>query len=179
MVAGTVLLIAAVLFAPITHADHPVTATGIALQTLAGMLAAVQLWANNASDSLVRWTARQVEANRWRIAGLFDGRLRSLLIAAAWYLLGFGALRLLASWNPPAILGWLVAIPIALVAVAGALVLVLAFVMFGAALLVSDESLPDGRALTALEAHLNGNDWIWPLVGLAVLIGGFLQVAAA
>jgi hypothetical protein len=37
---------------------------------------------------LVGWAARQIAANPWRVAGIFNGRLRSLLIASAWLFLG-------------------------------------------------------------------------------------------
>jgi hypothetical protein len=180
VVAGTALLIAAVLFAPVTSADHPLAATGIALQTAAGLLATVQLWANNASDALIRWMAHQVETNRWHIAGFLNGHDRSLLLATAWYLAALGGLRLFSAWDPPGALGWSIAIPLLLVSVLSALALVLTALMYAGGLAVGDgEPLPDGRALTTLEARLNGNDWIWPLVGLVVVVGGLLQIAAA
>ena len=56
--------------------------------------AAVQLWANNASNTLLRWAANQIDSNRWHVAGLLDGRLRSLLIATGWTVGGFFSLGL-------------------------------------------------------------------------------------
>jgi hypothetical protein len=64
VVAGIAILIAAILFSIVWGADHPVPAAGIALQTMAGLLAAIQLWANSASDAAVRWTAQQIERDR-------------------------------------------------------------------------------------------------------------------
>ena len=88
LLTGIAILIAAIFISLVRTADHPATAAGIVLQTLAGLFAAVQLWANNVSNTLLRWAANQIDSNRWHIAGLFDGRLRSLLIATAWACLG-------------------------------------------------------------------------------------------
>ncbi len=106
--AGVALLVATFLAVKVPNAEHPVAAAGIALQTLAGLLAAVQLWANSVSDTAVRWIAEQIAGDRWRIAGLFDGRLRSFAIAAGWYLLGLAVVRLPLGWVPVEAVGWLI-----------------------------------------------------------------------
>lgn len=176
---GIAILIAAVFISLVRTADHPLLAAGIVLQTLAGLFAAMQLWANNASNALLRWAAEQINSNRWHIAGLFDGRLRSLLIATTWLALAYFANRLLQIWNPDAIVGWPVAIFLAANFVLGGLAFFLALLMCAGAHLLDGEPLPDGEASTALEARLAANDWIWPFIALAFLTGGILQVAAA
>jgi hypothetical protein len=176
---GVVLLIAFVFAMLAQTADHPVAAAGIGLQTLAGLFAAVQLWANNASNALLRWAASQIDSNRWHIAGLLDGRIRSLLIATAWGVGGFFSLRLPEALDPPAAIGWPLAIAASAFALTGAIVLFLALFMCTGAYLLDGEPAPDGEASTALEARLTANDWIWPLVALAFLAGGILQIAAA
>lgn len=105
VVAGVALLVATLLAMQVRSAEHPVAAAGIALQTLAGLLAAIQLWANSASDAVVRWVAEQIADNRWWIAGLFGGRLRSFVIAAGWYLLGIAVVRLPLGWVPAEAVG--------------------------------------------------------------------------
>jgi len=181
---STVLLVIAILIAGVfvsfvRTADHPLLAAGIVLQTLAGLLAAVQLWAKNASNALLRWTADQIASNRWHIAGLFDGRLRSLAIATAWGVGGFFSLRLPGALGPPAAVAWPLAIAVVAFFVAGAVVFFFALLMYLGAHLLDGEPLPDGEALTALEARLAANDWVWPFIALAFLAGGILQVAAA
>jgi hypothetical protein len=167
-------LIAALLTSRVLSAEKPAAAAGIALQTLAGLLAAIQLWANSASDKLVGWAARQIAANRWHFARLFDGSPRSLFLAAGWYVLGVIAVRL-----PVAGLGWLIAIPASLILISGALVYVLVMFMVVGSLFVGKEPPPDGKALTALRDRIDANDWVWPLIGAAFLIGGALQIAVA
>ena len=173
------ILVAAVLFSLVRTADHPVAAAGIVLQTLAGLFAAMQLWANNASNTVLRWMAEQIDSNRWHIAGLLDGRFRSLLIATAWFISAYIANLLLGIWSPSEIVGWPVAIILVANFVVGALIFFLALLMYLGAQLLDGEPLPDGEASTALEARLAANDWIWPFVALAFLAGGILQVAAA
>jgi hypothetical protein len=173
------LLIAVVFVSLAQTADHPVIAAGIGLQTFAGLFAAVQLWANNASDTLLRWAADQIDSNRWHVVGLLDGRLRSLLIATAWAVGGFFSLRLPGALDPPAYIGWPLAIAIAALALTGAIVFFLALFMCAGAYFLDGEPLPDGEASTGLQARLAGNDWVWPFVALAFLVGGILQVAAA
>jgi hypothetical protein len=171
-------LVAVVLISLAQTADHPIIAAGIVLQTLAGLFAAVQLWANNASNALLRWAANQIDSNRWHIAGLLDGRFRSLLIAALWFFSAYIASLLFGIWSPDEIIGWPVAILLVANFVVGALVFLLALLMYLGAQLLDGESLPDGEASTALEDRLAANDWIWPFVALAFLAGGILQVAA-
>ena len=178
LVTGAAILIAALLLSIVWGADHPLPAAGIALQTMAGLLAAIQLWANNASDSGLRWTAEQIARNRWHIARLFDGTLRSLLCSAAWCGLGYVVIKTpkLAS---NAIVGWALAVPALLIFLGGIVALLGSLLMYGSALLVEQKSLPDGRAATALQARIAERDWVWPLVGLAFLLGGILQLAVA
>ena len=179
VVAGVALLVATLLAVQVPSAEHPVAAAGIVLQTLAGLLAAIQLWANSASDSAVRWMAEQVAGNRWRIAGLLDGRLRSFVIAAGWYLLGIAVVRLPLGWVPVEAVGWLIAIPALLIFFTGAITFMLATFMFVGSLFIDGTPHPDGEVLTVLRGRLDANDWIWPLVGLVFVLGGALQVAAA
>jgi hypothetical protein len=177
-VAGAAILIAAILFSIVWGADRPVPAAGIALQTMAGLLAAIQLWANNASDTVVRWAAQQIERDRWRIAGLFDGSLGSLLCSAGWCVLGYLAIRTPSLATNVIVEGVLTIISL-LIFMGGIVALLGSLLMYGSALLVEQQSLPDGQATTALQARFAENNWIWPLVGLAFLLGGILQMAAA
>jgi hypothetical protein len=173
------LLFLSVLYVWIRSAEHPVAATGIALQTLAGFFASVQLWANSPSDSLLMWCARQIEKRRWGVAGLLDGRFKSLLVAAVWYVLASRALDLSSHWDLPPVAAWPIAIALLFLLLLGGIVLLLALTMFGAVRLHSGGSAPRGRALIALRAQLRASDWPWPLVGLVFLVGGVLQIAAA
>lgn len=177
--AGSALLIATLLAVKVSSAEHPIAAVGIGLQTLAGLLAASQLWANSASDAAVRWIAEQIAGNRWRIAGLFDGRLRSFAIAAGWYLLGLAVVRLPLGWVPVEAAGRLIAVPALLIFFTGAISFALATFMFAGSLVIDGAEHSDGEALTVLRGHLDANDWIWPLVGLVFMLGGVLQVVAA
>lgn len=177
--AGVALLVATFLAVKVPNAEHPVAAAGIALQTLAGLLAAVQLWANSVSDTAVRWIAEQIAGDRWRIAGLFDGRLRSFAIAAGWYLLGLAVVRLPLGWVPVEAVGWLITIAALLILSTGAITFMLATFMFAGSLVTDETQHPGAEALTVLRGRLDANDWIWPLVGLVFVLGGALQVAAA
>ena len=82
-------------------------------------------------------------------------------------------------WNPDEIVGWPIAIFLAVNFVVGALTFFLARFMFAVARLLDGEPLPEGEASTGLQARLAGNDWVWPIVALAFLVGGMLQIAAA
>jgi len=177
-VAGAALLVLTILAWISSGAHDAGSAAGVALQTGAGLFAAIQLWANNASDSVVRWAARQIERNRWGIAKLFDGSTRSFVLAAIWCALGYGALKAL-RWAPGGVLEWVLGIPSLLLFTTGALVFFGALLMFASAQALEHQSLPDGRATTTLQDLIAKNDWIWPLVGLAFLLGGILQIAAA
>jgi hypothetical protein len=176
---GVALLFLTVLYLWIRSAEHPVAATGIAMQTLAGFFASVQLWANTPSDSLLRWCARQVEQNRWGVAGLLDGRFRSFLLAALWYLVADRTLRLVSNSDLPAVVGWPLVIGSLLFFMLGAVVLLLALVMFGAVRVAGGAGAPRGKALIALRAQLRSSEWAWPIVGLAFLAGGVLQIAVS
>jgi hypothetical protein len=176
---GIAFLITVVFVSLAQTADHPVAAAGIGLQTLAGLFAAVQLWANNASNTLLRWAASQIVSNRWHVAGLFNGRLRSLSIAVGWFFTAYIANRLFLIWRPGEIVGWPIAIVLAANFVVAALVFVPALFMYMAAGVLDGEPLPEGEASTGLQARLAGNDWVWPLVALTFLLGGMLQIASA
>jgi hypothetical protein len=168
-----------VLFLLVRSAEHPLAATGIALQTLAGFFATVQLWANSPSDSLLEWCSLQVEKRRWWVAGLLDGRLRSLMLAAIWYQLASIALDLSGRWNMPAAVEWPVVICLLLLLLTGGVVLLFALAMFGAVQLAGSGGAPRGKALIALRARLRNSEWPWPLVGVGFLAGGLLQIAGA
>lgn len=175
-----IALLTAVVFVSLAQtADHPVAAAGVGLQTLAGLFAAVQLWANNASNTLLRWAANQIDSNRWHVAGLLDGRLRSLLIATVWAVGGFFSLGLPGALDPPVYIGWPLAIAIGAFALAAAIAFFLALFMCAGAYFLDGESLPEGEASTGLQARLAGNNWVWSLVALVFLVGGLLQIAAA
>jgi hypothetical protein len=176
---GLAFLVAGLLGSRVLAADHPAIAAGIALQTLAGLLAAIQLWANSASDGLVRWMAHQIAINRWHVAGLFDGRLRSFLLASAWLVLGLLAVRIPLAWTPTEALAWLIVISALLVFATGALVYIVAAFMMIGSLFASPDPPPDGEAVTALQGRLAANDWIWPIVGFVFVLGGILQIAGA
>jgi hypothetical protein len=176
---GTVILVAAMLASMVSGAEHPVSATGIALQTLAGLAAAIQLWANNASDAMVRWGARQIECNRWRIARLFDGSLRSLLLSMAWCGLGYIIVRAPLGWVPAEAIAWLLVVLVLLILATGIVVFMGSLLVYVSAQALDQQSLPDGQAMTTLQSQIAENDWIWPLVGLAFLLGGILQLAVA
>jgi hypothetical protein len=178
VVAGAAFALVTVLAWFAVNAHHPAVAAGIALQTLAGLLAAVQLWANNASDAMVGWAARQIAHNRWRLAGLFDGRLRSLALAAAWLLTAVAADVLFLAWSPGEIVGWPIAILLAANFIVATPIFLLVLFVWGGAQIVDGEALADGEALTSLQARLDAN-WVWPIVALAFLVGGLLQLAAA
>ena len=124
---GIALLIAVVFISLAQTADHPVAAAGIGLQTLAGLFAAVQLWANNASNALLRCAADQIDSNRWHVTGLLDGRLRSLMIATVWAVGGFFSLGLPGALDPPTYIGWPLAIAVAALAITGATAFFLAY----------------------------------------------------
>jgi ABC-type uncharacterized transport system permease subunit len=176
---GMVILVAAMLASIASGADHPVSAAGIALQTLAGLAAAIQLWANNASDAMVRWAARQVERNRWRVARLFDGSLKSLLLSTAWCALGYIVIRAPFGWVPAEAIAWPLVVLALLTFATGIVVFMGSLLVYVSAQVLEQQSLPDGRAMTTLQSRIAENDWIWPLVGLAFLLGGILQIAVA
>ena len=132
-------------------AGQPAVAFGIALQTVAGLLAATQLWANRATDAAIRWTARQIEINRFGLAGLLDGRPQSLAIATAYCCVGAFAGGA-APWPAATTVDWLVVVVVVVLAVvllwSGAIMFALATVMFVATtFLVDTSSPPDGAVL--------------------------------
>jgi hypothetical protein len=101
------------------------------------------------------------------------------LIATVWAVCGFFSLGLPGALDPPAYIGWPLAIATAALAITGSIVFFLALFMCAGAYFLDGEPLPDGEASTGLQARLAGNDWVWPLVALAFLVGGILQIAAA
>jgi hypothetical protein len=163
---------------PILSAEHPGVAVGILLQTLAGLLASGRLWANSASDALIRWGAHQIKANRLGIAGLFDGSLPSLALATTWCATGFflgGSI----AWPPTDAFHWLVAIAATAILWSGVAVYMLAMAMFVGRVFVGAKPPPDGASLRTLEARLASNDWPWSLAGFAFLAGALLEISAA
>jgi hypothetical protein len=162
----------------ILSAEHPTVAIGILLQALAGLLASGRLWANSASDGLIRWGAHQIKANRLGIAGLLDGSPLSLALATAWCATGFFFGNSV-TWPPTDAFQWLVAIVATAILWSGAAVYMLAMAMFVGRVLVGVKSPPDGAALRSLEAKLASNDLAWSLAGAAFLAGTLLEISAA
>lgn len=162
----------------ILSAVHPIVAIGILLQALAGLLASGRLWANGASDGLIRWGAHQVKTNRLGIAGLLDGSPVSLALATAWCAAGFFFGNSV-MWPPTDPFQWLVAIAATATLWSGAVVYMLAMAMVAGRVLVGPKSLPDGVALRSLEAKLASNDLAWSLAGVAFLAGTLLEISAA
>src|SRR6478735_10035255 len=85
IVVGIALLISVPFFLRMRHSGDPAASLGLGLQTLSGLVASVQLWANGTADALVSWIARQIGRGRARGLGLLDGRPSSMLIAAGCY----------------------------------------------------------------------------------------------
>jgi len=176
---GLALGIGGLLLAMVFSAGQPAGAFGIALQTVAGLLAATQLWANRATDAVIRWTARQIEINRFGLAGLLDGSLRSFAIATAYCCLGAFAGGA-APWPATTTLDWLVVVLAVVLLWSGAIMFTLATVMFVATtFLVGTSSPRDGAVLRGLRDWLVARDWVWTLIGLSILVGALLQLSAA
>ena len=176
IVVGFVLLIA-VPFFWIPDSSDPAASLGLALQTLGGLVASVQLWANSTFDGLVSWIARQIGRGRSRILGLLDGRALSMFIAT----FSFVAVRYLAEvvWaiTPSGLLGFVIAIPFLLVFACAALLLLLSMLMFMAVMISPLEPLPEGEAMTGLQARLTESRWFGPLLISVLVIGGLLQLS--
>jgi hypothetical protein len=170
--------IAYLLLMMVSSAGRPVVAVGIVLQTVAGLLATTRLWANGATDSAIRWTAGQIEKNRFGFVGFFDGSPRSLAITLGWCCGGAfcaGA----APTSADGILD-LTFVAFAVVAIwSGALIFSFAMLAFTARmLLIGVGAPPDGVVLRTVGDWLTARDWVWSMVGLSILAGCLLQLTA-
>lgn len=174
VVVGLALLIASLFVVSISEAENPAVALGIALQTITGLLASVQLWASRVADVAVSWVARQIGRKRRSILGLLDGRPLSMFLAAGFYVIA----RLFATklWSVPSPgLGRLSITLLSLVVFAvAACAFVLAMFMFVGSVLSPQMPLPDG-AVTGACSRLKAQRWIWPTLGCAFVLGGLLQ----
>lgn len=146
------------------------------MQTLAGLVVAVRLWANVPADAAVAWVARQIGRGRWRITGLLDGRLLSMCLAAGFYLAANLTAKTLWLLAPTGAVGWAIAVPALALFAFSAIVFVLSMFMLLGAVLAPQNPLPDGEAATGAQARLAASGWVWPALGLVVVIGGLLQV---
>jgi hypothetical protein len=175
VVVGIALLISAPFLIWIPDSSDPAASLGLALQTLVGLVASTRLWANGTLDGLVSWIARQIGRGRSRILGPLDGRVLSMFIAT----FSFIAVRHLAEtiWaiTPPGPLGFAVAIPVLMIFACTALLLLLSMLMFVAVVISPLEPLPEGEAMTGLQARLTETRWFWPLLIPVFVIGGLLQ----
>lgn len=179
LVVGMAIGITGILALLVSSARQPAVAIGIVLQTVAGLLAATRVWANRATDAVIRWAAREIEINRFGLTGFLDGSLRSFVIATAWCCLGAfvgGA----ASWPAAGVLDWVVLVLAVILLWSGTITWMLAMSMFAArALLVGLDSPRDGAVLRGLRDWLIARDWVWAIVGLLILVGSLLQLSAA
>lgn len=176
VVVGFGLLISAPFFIWIQNSEDPVGASGLALQTLCGLVASVRLWANGSADAAVSWIARQIGKGRLRGLGLLDGRALSMVLAGGCYVLASHTADLLWTVTPPGPVGFLVVLPGLLLLVVGFALFVLAMFMFVGATLAPAKPLPDGEAVTGVYSRLSDQGWVWPLLGLAIVVGGLLQM---
>lgn len=170
--------IAYLLLMMVSSAGRPAVAVGIVLQTVAGLLATTRLWANGATDSAIRWTAGQVEKNRFGFVGLFDGSPRSLVVTLGWCCVGAfcaGA----APAPADGVLDWMF-VAFAVVAIwSGVLVFLFAMLAFSArTILIGIGTPPDGVVLRTLGDWLTARDWVWSMVGLLIFVGCLLQLTA-
>jgi MFS family permease len=176
IVVGIALLISAPFFLWMRHSGDPAASLGLGLQTLSGLVASVQLWANGTADALVSWIARQIGRGRSRVLGLLDGRVSSMFIAGGCYVAAMYVARILWALTPPGPIGFAVAVPALLILASAALVFVLAMFMFLGVVISPKEPLPEGEALTGLQARLAQSTWFWPLMAPVFVIGGLLQL---
>jgi hypothetical protein len=170
--------IAYLLLMMVSSAGRPAVAVGIVLQTVAGLLATTRLWANGATDSAIRWTAGQIEKNRFGFVGFFDGSPRSLVITLGWCCVG--AFCAGAAPTPAdGILDWMF-VAFAVVAIwSGVLVFLFAMLAFIArTILIGVGTPPDGVVLRTLGNWLTARDWVWSMVGLLIFVGCLLQLTA-
>jgi hypothetical protein len=175
VVVGLAFFISALFFVRIPEAGDRIAAVGLALQTLAGLLASARLWANGAADAAVSWLARQIGRGRSRGLGLLDGRVVSLALAGCFYVVANLMAKALWALTPMGPLGFFVAVPALLLLAAGAALFMLAMCMFAGAVLSPTNPLPDGKALTGAKVRMAARKWVWPAIGLAIVVGGLLQ----
>ena len=148
--------VAYLLFMMVSSAGRPAVAIGIVFQAVAGLLTTTRIWANSATDSAIKWTAGQIEKNRFGFIGFFDGSPRSLAITLSWCCVG----AFCAVWS-------------------GVLVFLFAMLAFSArTILVGVGTPPDGVVLRALGDWLTARDWVWSTVGLLIFAGCLLQLTA-
>jgi MFS family permease len=176
IVVGIALLISAPFYLRMRHSGDPAASLGLGLQTLSGLVASVQLWANATADALVSWIARQIGRGRSRVLGLLDGRASSMFIAAGCYVAAMYVARILWALTPPGPVGFAVAVPALLILAFTALAFVLAMFMFVGVVISPKEPPPEGEALTGLQTRLAQSTWFWPLMVPVFVIGGLLQL---
>jgi len=170
--------IAYLLFMMVSSAGRPAVAIGIVFQAVAGLLAATRIWANSATDSAIKWTAGQIEKNRFGFIGFFDGSPRSLAITLSWCCVG--AFCAGAAPTPAdGVLDWMF-VAFAVVAIwSGVIIFLFAALAFSArTILIGVGTPPDGVVLRALGGWLTARDWVWSMVGLLIFVGCLLQLTA-
>lgn len=170
--------IAYLFFMMVSSAGRPAVAIGIVLQAVAGLLATTRLWANGATDSAIKWTAGQIEKNRFGFIGFLDGTPRSLAITLSWCCIG--AFCAGAAPTPADGILECMFVVFAVVAIwSGALVFSFAMLAFAARmLLIGVGTPPDGVVLRTLGDWLTARDWVWSVVGISILFGCLLQLTA-
>jgi len=175
VVVGLAFLISVPFVLRIPHAGNPAAALGLALQTLAGLLASARLWANRAADVAVQWIARQIGRRRRSLLRLLDGRPLSMFLAGGLYVIATLMANALWGVSPSGTAGLFVALPALMVLVVAACVFVLAMCMVVGWVFAPRTPLPDGSAVTGACSRLSGYEWVWPTLGFAFLLGGLLQ----
>jgi hypothetical protein len=170
--------VAYLLFMMVSSAGRPTVAIGIVLQAVAGLLATTRLWANSATDSAIKWSAGQIEKNRFGFVGFFDGSPRSLAITCSWCCVG--AFCAGAAPTPAVgILDCMLAVFSVVTLWSGVLVFSFAMLAFSArTILVGVGTPPDGVVLRTLGDWLTARDWVWSIVGLLIFVGCLLQLTA-
>jgi hypothetical protein len=170
--------VSGLLLTMVFSAGHPAVAVGIVLQAVAGLLAATRLWANSATDSAIKWAARQIKKNRLGIIGLFDGSPRSLVITLCWCCVGAfcaGAAPVPAD----GILDYMFVVFAAVTVWSGVLAYLFAMLAVLARMfLIGVGTPPDGVVLRTLGSWLTARDWVWSMVGLLIFAGCLLQLTA-
>jgi hypothetical protein len=175
VVVGLAFLISVPFVLRIPHAGNPAAVLGLALQTLAGLLASAQLWANRAADVAVQWIARQIGRGRRSVLGLLDGRPLSMCLAGGLYVIATLMANALWGVSPSGVGAIFVGLPALMIVAAATCVFVLAMCMLVGWVLAPKAPLPDGAAVTGACSRLSADGWIWPTVGFAFLLGGLLQ----
>lgn len=176
IVVGLALLIV-MPFLWVSDSSDLTASLGLALQTLGGLVASMQLWANSTFDGLVGWIARQIGRGRSRVLGLLDGRALSMFIATFSFVVVRYFAEVVWTITPPGLLGFVIAIPVLVVFACAALLLLLSMLMFMAVMISPLEPLPEGEAMTGLQARLTESRWFGPLVISVLVVGGLLQLS--